>query len=280
MTNFASPALAVARYLPTLALAAAFSGTLAADPTGPTPLVRAALAPSGVLRVGVYPGTPTSYLPPQAGVQARGVGYELAHRLAQDSGLAFEPVVFANNAEVLAALDAGTIDLAFTNATPERAGNMEFGPICLDIELGYLVRAGSPVATIMDADRPGIRLGVTAQSSTDSKFTREFKSATLVRAETVIQGASMLAAGQIDAYATNKPTLFEMSEHVPGSRVLDGRWGFEHLALAVPKGHYDALPYLRIFTERAQSRGWVRDAAERAGLRGAVWEIEAASAAH
>jgi hypothetical protein len=40
----------------------------------------------------------------------------------------------------------------------------------------------------------------------------------------------MLAEHKIDVYATNKANLFEMSDALPGSRVLDGRWGLENLA--------------------------------------------------
>ena len=41
---------------------------------------------------------------------------------------------------------------------------------------------------------------------------------------------------QLDAFATNKPILFEMSDGIPGSRILDGRWGVEHVAVAIPRG--------------------------------------------
>jgi len=34
----------------------------------------------------------------------------------------------------------------------------------------------------------------------------------------------MLSCGELDTYATNKPTLFEMSDSMPGARVLDENW--------------------------------------------------------
>jgi polar amino acid transport system substrate-binding protein len=78
----------------------------------------------------------------------------------------------------------------------------------------------------------------------------------------------MLERREIDTYATNKPTLFEMSDQMPGSRVLDGRWGEEHLAVAIPKGREDALEYIRQFVADVQTTGLLAQAAERAGLRG------------
>jgi polar amino acid transport system substrate-binding protein len=63
----------------------------------------------------------------------------------------------------------------------------------------------------------------------------------------------------------------------PGTRVLEGRWGLEHLALGTGKGRDVALPWLRRFSASVSgsvsasvsaSGGLVSAAAERAGLRG------------
>jgi len=64
--------------------------------------------------------------------------------------------------------------------------------------------------------------------------------------------------------------LFEMSDQMPGSRVLDGRWGEEHLAVAIPKGREAGLDYIRHFVEEVQTNGLLAQAEERAGLRGVL----------
>ena len=79
---------------------------------------RQILAPTGTLRAGLYPGTPTSILP---GAEPRGIGYEIGKELAKQLGVAYEPVVFPNNAGVQAAIAAGNVDVAFTNASAARA---------------------------------------------------------------------------------------------------------------------------------------------------------------
>ena len=94
--------------------------------------------------------------------------------------------------------------------------------------------------------------------------------ATVVPAENYKRGIEMLEHGEIDTYATNKPTLFEMSDQMPGSRILEGRWGEEHLAVAIPKNHEAGLEYIRHYVEEVQTNGLVAQSAERAGLRGAV----------
>lgn len=40
--------------------------------------------------------------------------------------------------------------------------------------------------------------------------------------------------GSLDAFATDKGILYELTESVPGARMLPGRWGEEHLSLGFP----------------------------------------------
>ena len=68
-----------------------------------------------------------------------------------------------------------------------------------------------------------------------------------------------------------KPILFELSNQLPGSRVLDGRPGTDPHAMAMPKGRGAfGVAYARQFIEDAKSRGLVTAAIERVGLRGVV----------
>jgi polar amino acid transport system substrate-binding protein len=61
-----------------------------------------------------------------------------------------------------------------------------------------------------------------------------------------------------------------MAEKVPGSHVLQGRWGEEHHAIAIPKGREAAGDFLRGFTEEIGESGLVLDAAKRADLKGVI----------
>jgi polar amino acid transport system substrate-binding protein len=218
----------------------------------PSPEVQRILAPSGKLRAGLYPGTPTSIIRDPVSGESKGVGYDLGKEF------------------VLEAVKTGQVDVAFTNATAARAKDMDFTAPYLAIELGYLVPSGSTILTLADVDRPGIRLGVTEGSTSDGQLSRDLKSAVVVRAPTVKSGTQMLAEGKIHAFATNKATLFEMSAELSGSRVLDGRWGVEQHAIAIPKGRDAGLPFARQFAENAKAQGLVKAAVERAGLRGTV----------
>ena len=262
--------MAGTRRITIAALAIALSLLCAGIAGAADPDIRAILAPSGTLRVALYPGTPTSILPdPNAG-GPKGVGYDLGKHLASRLGVAYTPIVFSRNAEVLEAVKTGEADIALTNATAARMKDMDFGPPVFEVELGYLVPKGSAIAELSGVDVTGIRVGVTAGSSSDATLTRDLKHAEIVRAANFDAAIEMLSAGSLNAYATNKASLFEMAEKLPGSRVLDGRWGVEHFAIGIPRGRDQGLPFIRQFTEAAKSEGLVKAAIARAGLRGAV----------
>ena len=80
----------------------------------------------------------------------------------------------------------------------------------------------------------------------------------------------MLKSRRADAIFSIKPSLFEASNQLPGSRVLDGRPGIDPHAMVMPKGREVGLAYARQFIEDAKSDGLVKAAIDRAGLRGVV----------
>jgi polar amino acid transport system substrate-binding protein len=173
-------------------------------------------------------------------------------------------------AEVVQALTEGRADFTITNATPARAKDVDFTPPLLDLELGYLALPASPVKSLAQVDQPGIRIGVSQGSTSQGTLGRELKQARVVPAASLAAAAELLRKGELDAFATNKAVLYELADGLPGARVLEGRWGLEHLALAVPKGRATAAAYLREFTVSVQRDGLLHAAAERAGLRGSV----------
>lgn len=236
----------------------------------PTPEVRQLLTPTGKLRVGVYPGSPTSMIRDAKTGETKGLSVDLGKELARRLGVPFEQVEYRRVADVVEGMKSGQVDFIIGIATPERTKDADFTQTLLSVELGYLVPSGSSIRALADVDLPGIRVGVTQGSTFHSMLPRQLKNAAVVPAATLKNGIEMLSQGALDAYATNKPILFEMSDALPGSRVLDGRWGLEHLAIAIPKGRDQAMPYMRNFVDDAKSEGLVTRAAERAGLRGSV----------
>ena len=138
--------------IPLFAIIAALLAGCASNAVNPE--ARQVLAPSGKLRVGLYPGSPTSIIRDAATGESKGVGFDLGKEMANRLGVPFEPVVFPKNAEVLAAVKSAKVDVVFTNATASRAKDMDFTPPFLDVEKGFLVPPGSKLASARSPTAP------------------------------------------------------------------------------------------------------------------------------
>jgi polar amino acid transport system substrate-binding protein len=255
-----------------LGLAPTADGVIAQQMTMVTPEVRQALAPSGKLRVGVYADSPFSMVRDPLSGEMKGIAVEFGKALAMRLDVPYEQIEFRRPAEIYEAMKVGHIDMTIANATPARADEFAWSPPLMLIELGFLIHSGSPVATPADVDRPGVRVGVTQGGTMNSALARELKNAVLVPAATLKIGIEMLSEHKVDVYATNKANLFEMSDALPGSRVLEGRWGVEHLAVAIPKGRDAGFAYVRAFAENAKTEGLIAHAAAQVSLRGVATE--------
>jgi polar amino acid transport system substrate-binding protein len=228
------------------------------------------LAPTGSLRVGIYRGSPTSMIIDPATGQTHGLAYDLGQEFAKRLNVSVQYVTFPRVADIITAIKNGEVDFTVTNATPARAEDVSFSPHLISVELGYLVPAKSAISRVEELDRPRVRIGVTKGSTSERTLPAKFKNAKIVPAENVRVAIDMLNRGELDTYATNKPTLFEMSDTMPGARVLDGNWGLEHMAIAIPKGREQGLPFVGGFVREVQADGLLEKAQQEAGLRGAV----------
>jgi polar amino acid transport system substrate-binding protein len=227
------------------------------------------LVPTGKLRVGLYLGSPLSLIKDPATGETNGVGFELGREFARRLGVPYEPVVYKQNGEVISALKSGSVDILFTNATPARAKEIDFTQPYLEMDAGYLVPQGSPIAKFDDVDRPGVRVVVVEGSTSVVKLPGLLKNAVVMRTPNLDSGVELLILGKADVFATNKTILFELSDKLPGSKALDGRYGVEQIALGMAKGVELAMAHARTFIAAVISEGLVEAAAERARVRGA-----------
>ena len=231
---------------------------------------RKVLAPTGKLRVGAFPGSPLSMAIDGKTGEIHGLSIDLGKEFAKRLGVPFEQLDYQRIAEVLAGMKAGDVDFTISNATPARAVDVNFSQTLISLELGYLVPATSPIATILDVNRAGLRVGVTQGSTSQGTIPNLLPNAIVVPARNSGHAVELFERLELDLFATNKPTLFQMSDQMPGARVLDGRWGVEHIAIAIPRGREAALEYVSRFVEEVQTNGLLAEAVERAQLRGLV----------
>jgi polar amino acid transport system substrate-binding protein len=228
------------------------------------------LAPTGHLRVGVYPGSPTSQVTEPNTRQTHGVTYDLGREFAARLNVPVEYLSFQRIADVVDAIKDGKVDFTVTNATAVRANDVSFSQTLLSVELGYLVPANSPITRADQIEAPGIRIGVTKGGTSERVLSAKFKNAKILPAESVAGAINALRNGELDVYATNKAILFEMSRSLSGGRILDDNWGQEHMAIAVPKGREAGRELLDGFVRDVQSSGLLEQIEADAGLKGAV----------
>ena len=238
--------------------------------TGPTPEVRQALAPTGKLRVGLQLGNPLNVIRDPVSGEMKGVGFDLGKELARRIGVPMEPVLYPSIGALHDAGKSGAWDIAQFGFSPERAKEWDFSAMHLEVEFGYLIPGGSSIGAMADVDRLGTRVAVQEKSGPDVFFTRTLKNAVVIRASSNPGALEALKSGRADVVGSIKPILFDMSNQLPGSQVLDGRPGLDPHAMAMPRGRYLGVAYARQFVEDAKSEGLVKAAIERAGLRGVV----------
>ncbi|HEV8097181.1 MAG TPA: ABC transporter substrate-binding protein [Burkholderiales bacterium] len=225
------------------------------------------LAPSGTLRVGINFGNVLlTGKDPKTGAP-RGVAVDLAHELARRLGVPIEIVPFDSAGAMADAVKTGKWDVAFLGAEPQRANEIAFTAAYAEIESTYLVPAGSPLRTIADVDRPGVRIAVASKSAYELYLSRTLKHAQLVRVPGVNAYETFLAQ-KLDALAGLRPVLLTDSEKLPGSRVLEGRFSTVQQAIGTPKAREAAAKYLREFAEDVKASGFVARSIEKNAVRG------------
>lgn len=240
----------------------------ASAPTAPTPEARQALAPTGKLRVAFLLAPLYATKDPATG-ELKGIAPDLGRQLAQRLGAPFDPVIYPNPPALVSGAKSGQWDVALFGISAERAAAMDFSAPFMEVEQGYLVRAGVPITTASEVDKAGVRVVVLEKGGADVILSQTLKSATIIRVKSQPESAALLDAGKADVYAATKTALFGVAASRPGSRVLEGRFLVEPSGMAVPKGRNPAAAaYVGQFVEEAKAQGLVKSAIERAGLRG------------
>jgi len=119
----------------------------------------------------------------------------------------------------------GAWDIGLIGAEPQRAEKIAFTPAYVEIEATYLVPAGSPLKSIADVDKPGVRIAVSARSAYDLWLARNIKHAEVVRSE---GGGAPRSSNSSTARWTRSPAcardLMSDLEKLPGARILDGQF--------------------------------------------------------
>jgi len=226
------------------------------------------LSPHGVLRAAINMGNFLLVTGKRANGDPDGVSPDMAGAIAERLGVPVKYVPFARPGELADAAGTDVWDIGLIGAEPARAEKIDFTAAYVEIEATYLVPAGSPLKSIADVDRAGVRIAVTARSAYDLWLERNIKNATLVRANTGADTLAMFVNDKLDALAGLRPGLLTDVQKVPGATLLDGQFTAVQQAIGTAKTNASGAAFLKAFVEEAKSSGVVAKLIEKHGVVG------------
>ena len=231
--------------------------------------LRESLAPTGKLRASLYLGGPTNVIVHPTTGEMKGVGYEIGKELARRLGIPYEPIIYKTPKLLVDDIESGNWDVAFIARSSTREKIMKFSETYLSLEQGFLVPTDSSIKTMEEVDRPGIRVGVPAGGSVISRVAGVLSDEKLVEVG-MPRAAALMRSGAVDVFSANKGNLYQISDQLPGSRVLDGYFSVDEFALGIPTGRKIEMSLLNELIEEIKSQGLIEAASKRAGVRGVV----------
>ena len=229
---------------------------------------RSELAPTGKLRVGINLGNFLLVTKDPASGTLSGIVIDLARELARRAGSPVEFFTYPGAGSLADSAKSGAWDVAFLGAEPARAAEIAFTGAYLEIEATYLVPPGSPIRSIEEVDREGVRIAVADKSAYDLYLKRSLQHARLVPAQGIDASYELFVAQKLEALAGLKPRLVADAARLPGSRMLEGRFTAIQQAIGTPRARDAAAQYLRAFAEDIKASGLVAQAIEKHRVRG------------
>jgi len=232
-----------------------------------TPAVRSEIAPSGKLRVGLNHGNFLLVTPGSSATEPRGVAPDVARELGRRVGVPVEFIKFDTAGKLGDGAKSGAWDVAFLGAEPQRAAEIAFTAAYLEIPSTYLVPAGSPIRSVAEVDREGVRIAVADQSAYGLYLARTIKHAKLVMTQGLDSSFDVFVSQKLEALAGLKPRLLTDVQKLPGARILDGQFTAVQQAIGTAKNREASARFLRAFVEDVKASGLVAEAIARNGAQ-------------
>jgi len=226
---------------------------------------RAELTPRGALRVGL---NLSNYLLINPGTQYEGIAPDLARILASELGVQPQFVPFPSPGPLADAVDQDQWDVAFLADETARAEAIAFSPAYLEIPSTYLVPAGSPLRSVADVDRAGVRIATVTNTAYELFLRRTIRHAQLVQAASLDESFELFQARKLEALSGLRVRLLADQAKLPGSAVLPGGFTSVQQAIGTARRNTAAAAFLADFAERAKANDLVQQAIDRHAVQG------------
>ena len=226
------------------------------------------LAPNGVLRAAINMSNFLLVTGQTPEGDPDGVSPDMAREVARRLGVDLRLLPYRTPGAISDDAGSGNWDIGNIGAEPQRAMKMDFTAAYCEIQATYLVPAGSPLQSIDQVDRPGVRIAVSARSAYDLWLERNIRQAELVRAEGIDASFDLFVDGKLEALAGLRPRLISDVERVPGAKILDGQFTAVQQAIGCNRGLEAGASWLRAFVEETKASGFVEELIRKHGVAG------------
>ena len=216
------------------------------------------LAGTGVLRAGINMSNFLLVTGKADNGDPTGVSPDMAAEVAKRLGVPLQLVPFASPGLLADAVDDNVWDIGNIGAEPQRAEKIAFSAAYCEIEATYLVPAGSPIQSMEEVDKAGVRISVTGRSAYGLWLENNIRNAELVRTDTLDASFNTFVDQKLDVLAGLKPRLLSDIEKLPGARILEGQFSAVQQAIGTPRKNTAAAKWLADFVEEAKASGLVQ----------------------
>ena len=222
--------------------------------------VAADLAPSGTLRASINLGNPV--LAQGTPVAPSGITVDIAREVGARLEVPVEFVCFDAARKSYEAMMTGDADLCFLAIEPAREAEVVFSAPYVVIEGVFVVPQDSPLKTVADVDRSGVRVGVKLGSAYDLYLTRTLQHATVVRSD---EGVDVFRAEGLEAGAGIRQPVTAYAAAHPEVRLIDERFMQIRQAVGIPRTKRpDTARFLHDLVEELKAGGFVAESLRRA----------------
>jgi polar amino acid transport system substrate-binding protein len=219
--------------------------------------VKAELAPTGVLRAGINLSNFLLVTGRSPDGDPEGVSPDMARAIADRLGVPVKYVSFKSPGELADQAGNNVWDIGNIGAEPQRAEKIAFTAAYCEIEATYMVPPGSPIETIADVDRKGVRIAVSARSAYGLWLENNIRNATLIPVAGLDAAFNKFAEEKLDVLAGLRPGLLKDLEKMPGARILDGKFSAVQQAVGTARANTAGAAFLAEFVEEAKKSGLV-----------------------
>jgi polar amino acid transport system substrate-binding protein len=234
----------------------------------PNATLLAQLAPTGVLRAGI---NMSNFLlvngrMPDGG--PAGVSPSLAAAIAERLGVPVRYIPYPRPGELADDAGTGAWDIGLIGAEPQRAEKIAFTAAYAEIEATCLVPPGSPITSLGEVDRAGIRIASAERAAYDLWLERNIRHAQLRRAGGLDASFALFRDEGLEALAGLRPKLLSDQALMPGSRMLDGAFMTVQQAVGTARTNAEGAAFLRGFVEEAKASSLIARLIARHGVEG------------